>query len=392
MTYLEKLNKYILIILLLVWPWQTRYFLCRGVSEYTSSSIYVSDLLVLILFLLFVFRVKQLLEAKGIINYFLFSLIPVALLAIAQFSLNTSWSTKWLGLAKHDPLTLGQVVIELPNGERLLRAYGSFDHPNILGGVLAVALWLLIFLPNSFSSRIKIFLVLLFSTGLFFSFSRAAWFGFLVGLIIYGGLNFKEVKNVLARYVENKKTRAKPFQGKKLPESVELMFVVFLCTLMLSFIYRDLLFNRLSFEGRLEYKSVNERVSYYHDAIDIFSHVPFLGTGYGNYVPTLMRLKPGLQTWEYQPVHNVFVLILVELGLVRFVMLFITIWWLKLALQRRSGLIMTPLLSGFLVSIFIMMLFDHWWWSLHVGLLLIGLLGLIGVKLMNNNKQNICIK
>ena len=53
-------------------------------------------------------------------------------------------------MAVHKAEELGTSVVETVGadglGERWLRAYGGLDHPNILGGILAVALLLFIIL------------------------------------------------------------------------------------------------------------------------------------------------------------------------------------------------------------------------------------------------------
>ena len=81
-----------------------------------------------------------------LIYSFLAGVFLQALLGIWQFLSQTTFSTKWLGLANHDPAVLGVSVVETADGVRWLRAYGGLDHPNILGGFLVIGIFLLIFL------------------------------------------------------------------------------------------------------------------------------------------------------------------------------------------------------------------------------------------------------
>ena len=127
-----------------------------------------------------------------------------ATLGVEQFILQDDilGNNKWLGVASHDPKELGVSVVEY--GEyRWLRAYGSFPHPNILGGWLVISLmialewyldvarrWKGILAPLDLK-RLKIerlgavlSLVMLFC-GLIFTFSRSAFLGLGVAFLFY---------------------------------------------------------------------------------------------------------------------------------------------------------------------------------------------------------------
>lgn len=348
---LSKLEKSVWLVFFLAWPWQTRYFLHQGANEYLTTSFYASDIIVLILLLLFIFRIKLRISARELLNYFFLGLVPVAILAIVQFSLQTSFSTKWLGLAKHDPAELGQVVIETAQGERWLRAYGSFDHPNILGGVMAVVLLFLLVYKKEKWGLLENVYTALFATALFFSFSRTAWLGLFLGAAIYLGINYYKKEKVNKTFFV-------------ISAIIYFLFSIF---------YFNLLFARVTADGRIEQKSISERASYYSEAKALFLADPYFGVGLGNYVSALMEMKPGQPAWSYQPVHNVFVLMLVELGLVGvFLILSVLIFFgirSKEKLSRYWPVILPPL---FLLLVIAM--FDHWLWSLHVGWLLIAII------------------
>jgi len=61
-------------------------------------------------------------------------------------------------------------------------------------------------------------------------------------------------------------------------------------------------------------KSLNERITYLNVSRRTFFENPFFGTGIGQFVPNLKNVA-NLETWQFQPVHNVFLLILNELGI-----------------------------------------------------------------------------
>lgn len=359
----SKLLNFFVVALLLLWPWQTQYFLYQGVNEYLSTSVYFSDFIIVSIILLLVFKVRRAFEPKELVKYFSIGLVPVALLAVAQFVWQTTWSTKWLGLAKHDPAVLGQVVIETANGERWLRAYGSFGHPNILGGVMAVALLLIIISQSKLRRWAQYLYLSIFSAALFFSFSRAAWLALAVALAVYYFGRLGDWKNSLR---------------KILP-----ILVVFI---ILSALNSGLLLARGTVTGRLESKSISERASYYAEARDLFLGQPLVGVGFHNYVPVLMNLRPGRPVWSYQPVHNVFVLVIVELGLLRVVLLFGLLWLALRELNKGQRVKINPESLALLSLLFTLCLFDHWLWSLHSGLLFSGLiLGIVIILMKENN-------
>ncbi|MDA3802555.1 MAG: hypothetical protein PF488_01490, partial [Patescibacteria group bacterium] len=88
---------------------------------------------------------RSIISRTKTIIVFISSIFFHATLAIYQFLTQSSFSFKYLGLAKHSPDVLGTSVVESATG-RWLRAYGGFDHPNILGGVLAFSLILGLYL------------------------------------------------------------------------------------------------------------------------------------------------------------------------------------------------------------------------------------------------------
>jgi hypothetical protein len=78
------------------------------------------------------------LSAKRLYGSFLAGAGAQASIAIWQFLTQSSFSSKWLGMAAHWADRAGTAVVE-GGGERWLRSYGSLDHPNVLGGILGLA-------------------------------------------------------------------------------------------------------------------------------------------------------------------------------------------------------------------------------------------------------------
>ena len=348
-------------------------------------------------------------------------------LGIWQFLSQATFANKWLGLAWHRGADLGASVIEAVGadgvGERWLRAYGGLDHPNILGGMLAIGTLLLIeqivvrervsnfpsfakaaedkqFFPPEAGQAIPLsspglrrtsnfqiifndkifkyvdwFLLLVFTAGLFFSFSRSAWLALAAGLI---GLV------ILAVGRGNLKLQ------KPLAETILVMGIL---SLILFSQYQNLVVSRLAGEGRLENKSNFERLASYQESWRIIKNNWLLGVGPGNYTLALRnKIIPDQDSYYYQPAHNAFLLVWAEIGiggLIFFVgaviYLFVRLLrpqpqFLKLGLGSRHDS-----RTATLITLIVLLSLDHWLVSLHFGGLFFWLvLGLVYGKKSQN--------
>jgi hypothetical protein len=298
-----------------------------------------------------------------------------ACLGIWQFITQTTFSSKWLGIAAHKAGELGTSVVETAGkdgiGERWLRAYGGLDHPNMLGGFLAVALLLLVILyinkkpeervnPNkifNFQTVFLFFCFFVFLPALFFSFSRAAWLGLVAGLFVMIFFTVRQ-KNIAG-----------------LKRMAEIMLPAISVVFALSILYNNLVFTRIASAGRLEVKSNIERVESYKFAREIIKKNWLFGTGIGNYTLALKNeISLKRQGYYYQPVHNTFLLVWAEtgiFGLLGYLGLLGILGWRIIKSKNYYH-------SAVLTALIIIMLVDHWLWSLHFGLLFFWLtMGLI---------------
>ncbi|MDP3043631.1 MAG: O-antigen ligase family protein [bacterium] len=266
---------------------------------------------------------------------FLAGIFFQACLGIWQFLTQSSFANKWLGMAAHSAGDLGVSVVETLQGGRWLRAYGGLDHPNILGGVLAVGLLLTIGLivedtriqdtitkqitnyklqiTNKFKIQNPKFLnyillcVLCFMLcGMFFTFSRGAWAGLLVGILI-----------MLAALIIKKDLRGQKRLLKIILLSAVLIFILFN-------LFQDLVLTRLSQDARLEVKSNVERVESLRSAQQLIKNNWLRGVGIGNYIKYNANLQIYANTTNtnyankdtyVQPAHNVFLLVWAEIGI-----------------------------------------------------------------------------
>ncbi len=290
-------------------------------------------------------------------------LIPVfyeSILAIWQFveqsSVGGAWY--WFGERMFNSGTLG-IANTYINGQLVLRPYGTFPHPNVLGGFLAVVLPLVLarFLHNS--RRINVLgklgelgLLGLGYTGLFLSMSRVA---ILVGVvatvwIVATGL------------------------GKKFLWGTLGLVGVFGLILLPRFLALGLDTEPAVVRGQLNVLAIKE-----------FTRSPIWGQGLGTAPIFASWESLGQYGWQigvknyalaYQPVHNIYLLALAETGVWGLAALGILGWW---AIKKRS----VPLLS-----IFVLGLADHYFLTLQQGQLLLALIsGLVLVRINELEKS-----
>lgn len=324
-------------------------FLSIFLAPHLYLAIYKYSVFLVAIALFFILQTKIISKLKLYVFFIIGNLFQ-ATLAIFQFTSQSSFSNKWIGLAKHDSATLGASVIETSTGERWLRAYGALDHPNILGTLLVTSIILVIILQINNQKERNLWLLsqvalTTLALALLFTFSRAAWLGLILALIYLFTLYL-----IQQNYVN----------FKKLLKTIIFPTVLILAIITLN---KDIFLARFNTTERLEEKSINERTTGYTEAINIIKINPLFGTGIGNYSLNLNKQINNKPSWYYQPTHNTLLLIWAEIGLIGsifFIGITVTIFWHN-KLNLEAALIF-PITTA--------LLFDHWLWSLHVGILL----------------------
>ena len=152
-------------------------------------------------FLLFyyLFIVNEIDSAGWVIVPVFFQAMIQLPVGVAQFFAQSSIGLQAFGEHRLDPLVGGISIIPV-NGERILRAYGFTDHPNILGGCLTFAMVILLAVVL-YGERRK---PLIAATGILFifpafllTFSRSAWLSFFLAVF------FLAMSNVVSRKWES---------------------------------------------------------------------------------------------------------------------------------------------------------------------------------------------
>lgn len=343
-------------------------FVSIFVSPVISVSL-VKYLFFILSFSLFFILLNFKFNLKKVLLFFIISIFLHSSVAVWQFFLQTDFSSKYLGSSLHDPSVLGVSVLELNVG-RFLRSYGLFDHPNILGAVVFFALIFLIFLfikyQFNFWQRIFLYFVyFILLLSLLTSFSRSAWLSLAISfLILFVSLISKKDKKYFKKFLP-------------LLSYASLFIFIFLLIL------NPFIFSRFNFDSRLERISVDERMAQIDYSRKIITNNLWLGVGLGAYHQEVLDLNSDLETYQAQPVHNTFLLILSEVGLCSF---FFFLWFLcclfKKSLSGKYYFVNLSLFSGLLIFMFL----DHWLWSLPFGLLVLFFVLGINVKLATESK------
>jgi O-antigen ligase len=259
------------------------------------------------------------------------------------------FNMQWPGIL--EPSMHGVSVVQLGNGLRILRAYGTLPHPNILGGLILVTL----LGPASFflTGRKRNYpALILFSLGIvlaILTFSRSAW----LGLIVFFVLLLLKAKHVdHARVFLLVSTAA---------------LTAFLTLLPL----HDLFFTRIGASTvETETMSMAGRSWITGQALSAIREHPLTGLGIGSFVINLANTA--VEGAPIEPVHNVILLATAELGvagLILIAILFVSVVRSIIRSTSPRAILAGALLAG----LGIISLFDHYLWTIAPGRTMLGL-------------------
>ncbi|HAT74254.1 MAG: hypothetical protein US30_C0012G0051 [Candidatus Moranbacteria bacterium GW2011_GWF2_36_839] len=418
-----------------------------------------------------------------------------AIIGIIQFFLQKSIGLLWLRESLISPDILGVAKIVL-NGETYIRAYGLMPHPNVLGGFLLFSIIITLLynklfhveqfkilqieksnqditdnvprgtlseenihsisncstwnnwkIRNNWSFRLTIAVQIL---ALILTFSKSAIIGLLITLIFIIVPRPPAGEADRTKYTSPNPSPYKGEGGSEDSTSTQVQIVPrgtiqHLKLIVLSgFIILTSVFIIIKPNiNSLFLNSLNERLFYLNVPRGTFESDPVFGLGAGQSALSMQKYFPQkLEFWQYQPVHNVFLLIFSELGLIG---LGLFIWWLwKLfypvnsdnvprgtlsehgagseqkeknltpfsLIRKRAGdevdmeqeyndyilhndntylssTIFSRYFQGILLGLIFIMLFDHYLWDIQQGSLLFWLTAgfITGIRTMHNKKS-----
>ena len=301
--------------------------------------------------------------SRGVIAWPLaMGMVLQAAVGLPQFVLGRSLGLKRLGEVTVQAGWPGASVV-MVGEQRWLRAYGLAQHPNLLGGCLAVMLLVVLgyYLTQVGWRRLPLLAAMgLGLATLLLTFSRAAWLGAVLGGVVMLGLS------LWSRYQGHWSPK---------PSSLALVAVLFLAIgFAFAAINWPLLQPRLGLTSQgVEIRSVESRAMEVGAAGQLIQLRPVLGVGIGNYPTALYHLaREAVAAYpDYQPVHNVLLLTSAELGLLGgalwlalIVAPWMALWW------KRGEVHITPWwagVSGALAALTAVGFFDAYTWSSHQG-------------------------
>jgi len=308
---------------------------------------------------LYLYMVNDVVKIDIIINVFIASVSFQAVIAIMQYINQGAIGLHSFGEPAINSQTPGIAKMDIGNA-KIIRAYGTFQHPNILAGYLVTGIFLALY--RIFQKEYIAYpIVALLLAGLILTFSRSAILALIVGVLV-----LVSIKNIKMS-----------FKYILLGGSLLILFIVIFDleqTILSKFLFTD----SASFNDRVFYFSIAKKMFYAH---------PF-GVGLGNFtlmMPDFTSLK--LAPWDFQPVHNIYMLLSNEIGiagLTAFVLLLVFFTIHLFFSQRKSTL--RVFLIAILVAITVIGLFDHYPISLYQGeVLLFFIFGLSGKYIMTKN-------
>lgn len=350
--------------------------------DYLAPTVYLTDLLVIVLFILNSRIVVSFFKNKAVLSGLFLLLIPVFFALIPEVALyrfvkiiellvvfaifkNTRTHEKLILSAllvstvfetvlsalqfaqKHSLQGLfyffgeRQLTLSLPDiakaslsGVEFLRPYGTFSHPNSMAGF-----YLLVFVFVLMNKKMQEYpilrLITLVCSGIliFLSFSKVGVLVFLVVLAVA------------------------LFPKKWSLDCLPCMIARVLTLIVVS---------ALVFTAQTDPLSFQKRLTLFQNALLIFQHYPLTGVGLGNYVVAQNNFSHPTLFFLPQPVHNIFLLFLVETG--------IAVWGIVLLILGKIVWHMRknkPLLLAILV-VTLTGVADHYWLTLQQNFLLLG--------------------
>lgn len=315
--------------------------------------------------------IATVLTKKDIISMcVLFTLTGVleSILSIFQFISQQSLNgvLYYFGERYYNILSIGIATINLPQGI-LVRPYGTFPHPNVLAFFLFFASTFATYGMHN-TKNIKRYgyfaAIILIQAGLFFTFSRVVLFlNLLFLLYAFGYVTLRE-------------------NGRK---KINYIFIVLLVvfTFFYLFLY-GMRFNPTNFID-----SLSPRENLIEVSVKAFTSNPLTGVGLLNFYTFEQNQQLNFSNVYLQPVHNIFLLITSELGLLGlfvfgyFLSVVLATAWKK-ARSEKHLFSFNELPLVMLISLIFVGLFDHYPITIQQGELLFAVT--VGLTYIQNKK------
>ena len=293
----------------------------------------------------------RILQPKQIISILFLGAFVQIIWGYFQWKFNHSLGLTFLGESVLGPDVLGVAKIDVAEGVKQIRAYGSFLHPNIFAAyLLAIFFISLKYLKYGY----KLLWFGLFTWGIYLTHSRAAMLVGLIGL----GVSFLFLI----------------FQSKYFRKTTALIIILVLAIGNYWFFKNSHAVETrdIAWQERLEQNVISQ---------EMWKENP-LGVGIQNFTLQMEQVTPEkLLPWEFQPVHNTYFLILNEVGIQGLVII-IAVLFLLFFYYWKAGKAIPILILLLLAPL------DHFLWDSWMGIMLIAIVAGFFV-LENQHKETL---
>ena len=292
-----------------------------------------------------------------------------ATLGMMQYAFQHDVGLRWLGESVLRTDMRGVAVFYDTHFVKVLRAYGTFPHPNVLAAYLMMALWATgwLWLRHWQGGTRHVWVwpatTAMLLWALYLTFSRtviAVWLAAsaVVVIVLFVGRVSRRWANIHA-------VRKRALSMAATIIAVSACFAVFMWPTVVA---------RMTIATTDE--AVRLRIKYNNDAAasgtSLPLHINWTGVGIGNFTTWLSRYDTSLPSFMYQPAHNIYLMIYSETGL--FGLLVLIAWIAGTVRMAWHAHVSQPVLRAgvlaLLGTVLIIGLLDHFYWTLQQGRLL----------------------
>ncbi len=295
------------------------------------------------LFSYYVWERREIFNSRILFSTLFYSLVFFSTIGIGQFVFGRTLGGPFyfLGERNFNISTPGIALVSIL-GKNFIRAYSTFSHPNSFAGFLGLGLITVLFAYSKKEITEKILGMFVICFALILTFSLSAFVGIALCVVL---LILIRAKLSNAKYISY------------IPGALLLISLVF------PLVSRALLQNRLSFP-----QNIRQRIELSSLAGSMISQKFLLGEGLNTFVVNAPRIKfMGSYLWNLQPVHNVFLLIFSETGILGLLFAYL----LLVKLSKKALLSDNKMFYLALVFILVTGLVDHYWFTLQQNTLLL---------------------
>ncbi len=290
-----------------------------------------------------VFLLMNIVNLNKIAGIFILSMFLQALLIIGQFSMQKNITVKAIGESIISPLINNVAKIEI-NPIKYIRGYGTFPHPNMAAVYFLTAIIWLLSLKQNFLGYRRYFYYLnlgILFIGLFFTFSRLTIILTIIASTIY--------------LIFLKKT-----------ETLLFLLIIFS---IISYFLLPFFLARISYERQ---NNFDLRQFLNKTALTIIKNNFSTGIGLGQFIENIKKygLSSEIKPFMLEPVHNIYLLIFAETGLTGLTLFLLFIYMMLKkckTLLKKAPIFNLPLIF---LSFLTIGLFDHHFVTLPQGQLI----------------------